>query len=95
VNSNYWDRWVVNVVLLIALVLAGVYSFNQASKAEVALCALRADLVVRVDRSKEYLADLDAGRRKPIPGITRSDIADGVANQERTIRALKGLDCDS
>jgi hypothetical protein len=95
VNGNYWDRWVVNGVLLVALVLAGVYSFNQASKAEVALCALRADLEVRAESSQEYLADLDAGRREPIPGITRRDITDGIQNQRRTIRALGSLECGS
>lgn len=54
-----------------------------------ALCALRNDLEVRVASSRSFLAEHPNG----IPGISAKAIRDGIANQERTITALAGIDC--
>jgi len=54
-----------------------------------ALCALRTDLERRVAGSKTFLAEHPAG----IPGISAKVIRDGIKNQERTIKALSGIDC--
>jgi hypothetical protein len=80
---------------LIVLVLAGVgyWNYTNVSQAQRALCTLRQDFEGRVQSSRDYLYDLDTGRREPLPGITRADIVTGIKNQERTIRALGNLDC--
>ncbi len=54
-----------------------------------ALCALRADLQVRVDSSRAFLVDHPRG----IPGISAKAIRDGIRNQQRTIVALAGISC--
>jgi hypothetical protein len=54
-----------------------------------ALCALRTDLELRAASSRRFLADHPDG----IPGIPAKVIRDGISNQERTITALRGIDC--
>ena len=86
-------QWGAHIVVVVLIFAAGAYLENRASKAEDALCTLRADLEERVVRSRDYLDDLDLGRREPIPGISRADIVQSIENQDRTIRALSPLDC--
>lgn len=87
-------RWALNFTLIVVLAGVGVWQYSRTNQAEQALCALRTDLEVRVDSSRKYLRDLDAGKRDPIPGISRVDIVTGIRNQERTIGALQVLDCN-
>lgn len=101
--------WLVIVAVVIAMLAVlgtlGVLKRTDASaqRNTVALCALRVDVEARVvrntnrlRRSELFLRDNPAG----IPGITARVIRDGVnqqraeiADQERTIKALKGIDC--
>lgn len=87
------ERWVANVLILLVLLGVGIYSFRESTRAESALCALRHDLELRVERSEQYLDDVEEGRREPIPGLTALDIRRSVDSNETTIRALDGLDC--
>ena len=61
----------------------------DAKQTTAALCALRSDLERRVATSEAFLAEHPHG----IPGISAKQIRDGIRNQERTIRALSGIDC--
>lgn len=71
----------------------GVYLYvrgqAQARQATSSLCALRKDLETRVASSLNFLRDHPAG----IAGIDPKTIRDGIANQQRTISALSGIDC--
>lgn len=85
--------WVVNVLVVAVLLVAGVWNYSQATQAETALCALRLNLEQRVTDSRQYLTDVRSGKRKPIPNITTADINTGIRNQQQTIAALNNLDC--
>lgn len=58
-------------------------------KANIALCALRADLERRVEASEDFLDAHPEG----FAGITAAQIRMGVQNSKRTIEALSILDC--
>lgn len=87
-------QWAINIGLVIVIALIGLWSFKQSNRAESALCVLRGDLVTRAENSRKYLDDLDLHKREPIPGISRADIVQSIANQQRTIDALSGLNCN-
>jgi len=57
--------------------------------ANVALCALRHDLELRVEESVQFLEENPDG----IPGISEETVAQSIANQRATIAALSGLSC--
>jgi len=77
---------VVNSAGAVGLYVQGQERANQTTDA---LCALRHDLQVRIDGSREFLADHPHG----IPGVSAKTIRDGIDNQRRTIVALSGIDC--
>lgn len=76
-------------VVLALLILAAGYQFVQASRTTAALCVFRADLQSRVDGGVKFLASHPHG----IAGISPADIKDSIRNQQRTVRALRGLSC--
>lgn len=55
-----------------------------------ALCALRHDLEVRVQSSRDFLAEHPDG----IPGISRAAIEKSIRDQTRTIDTLSNLVCE-
>lgn len=62
---------------------------DRIAKSTVALCALRADLQARVRTATQFLAEHPDGA----PGIPARTIRDGIANQQRTISALRVVKC--
>ncbi len=58
-----------------------------------ALCNIRADLADRVQAAEDYLADVEAGRRQAIQGITEADINRTLAGQKTTLKGLRPLIC--
>lgn len=80
---------VATIVLYVVFFAAGAKVYLDGRKTTKSLCSLRTDLQVRVDASAKYLADHPEG----IPGISPKMIRDGIANQQRTIQALRGLTC--
>ena len=66
-----------------------VQTSRNAEQTRGALCALRADLERRSVTSRAFLREHPNG----IPGISAKVIRDGIRNQERTVRALAGIDC--
>ena len=56
-----------------------------------ALCVLRDDLKTRVKSSTDFLAMHPDG----IPGIPAKTLRDGIHNQQRTISALRTLQCST
>lgn len=87
------DRWATHLLVLLVIIAVGLYAHSEATKAEKALCALRGNFEERIAASEEYLADVEAGRREPIAGITTADIQRGLDNQLATVNALSGLRC--
>lgn len=85
-------------VAIIAGVIAwGIYSGGErdrlaaeSARTNDALCALRHDLEVRAQSSREFLADHPRG----VGGIPASAIRVGLMNSERTIAVLGVLRCD-
>jgi hypothetical protein len=84
------------------VVLLGVYVYivSENSRQDIAavaensnnaLCSLRADLERRVEVSQDFLRENPDG----IPGISAEVIRTGILNQQRTINALSGLDCEA
>lgn len=61
----------------------------KAAATDRTLCTLRDDLQRRADAARHFLTEHPQG----IDGISRSDLVLSIANQERTIRALRGLRC--
>ena len=95
---NNLKKW--TLVLYIALAVMAITTFvvrsidlanveEAATQNRVALCALRADLKDRVQSSKQFLREHPGG----IPGIPPSQIRDSIRGQQRTIRALRPIDC--
>jgi hypothetical protein len=74
--------------LLIIAVTIG-YVAREAARTKHALCALRGDLVTRIDTSTAYLKEHPEG----IPGVDPKVIRAGIANQRRTVHALRHLNC--
>jgi hypothetical protein len=93
--------------LIVLLFMGGIYSHNNDTRAERALCQLRANIANDAEdtnrslqRSEDFLGDLDSGKRKPIPGITRADIVRNIEQQQATLErqrnnvaALSDLNC--
>jgi hypothetical protein len=86
------------VVLLLAVIFA--LWFNQdrglkavAAETHAALCALKNDLAGRKARSEEFLADVHAGRRPRIEGISDNDLRRSIDNQQDTLDVLSELSC--
>jgi hypothetical protein len=79
------------IVVLVAggLVYVGFKAYGFSHDSQRSLCVLRTDLEARVKSSEDFLAKHPHGAF----GIPARTIQDGIANQQRTIRALKGLDC--
>ena len=91
---------IATVVLYLVLVAFGTFAWIEAANrrddikqaalsANSALCALRNDVERRVVNSQEFLDKHPGG----IPGISRQDIKQSIANQRRTIKALGDLEC--
>lgn len=81
-------------VAVVGLVLFGIasrrHTDQQAVRNTAALCALRHDLQVRVQTSREFLIRHPHGIRD----IPAKVIRDGMVGQERTIRALQVVKCN-
>ena len=89
---------IVFVALLVLIPMACQISKNselarQGKEAHDGLCATRANLERRVKASEKYLSDVQAGRRKGVPGITTTDIRESIRRENDTIRALDALEC--
>lgn len=58
-----------------------------------ALCSFVSNLRQRVESSEAYLADVQAGRRQAIQGITEQDIKQSLNGQKATLASLEPLHC--
>lgn len=58
-----------------------------------ALCAQRVKDTHDIERSRQYLADVKAGKRKPIIGITEEDILFSIADEQAKVDSLSELTC--
>lgn len=83
-------------LFLVAALLAGAWQIQQnrrlgrdGRQAHEALCALKADLGVRIDAGHAFLNDNPNG----IPGIPAKTIEASIRNQEATLDALRVLTC--
>lgn len=86
-NRGYRDLW---LLLATGLALwAVVLTFSVSAQNHRSLCALRADLQRRVVSGQAFLHDHPRGAF----GFSTAQIAKGVHDQERTIRALRFLNC--
>jgi hypothetical protein len=60
----------------------------------IALCAFKKDLARRARDTEQFIADVQAGRRKPIPGISLADFQRSLRGQRSTIKSLSDLPCN-
>lgn len=65
----------------------------EAIQAHDALCSFRKDLKGRTARTREFMADVEAGRRPPIAGISTNDLQRSLDGQEATLKSLDPLKC--
>lgn len=90
----------ITVALFLGLLLVGWWGWHNSAndrhalqreeaRTSTALCTLRADLKQRVKSSEKFLADHPHG----IPGITAGTIRASLNGQQRTVKALAGLQC--
>lgn len=80
---------IATVVLALLLLGGGVKVYLDGRATTKALCTFRADLAQRAVTATQYLKDHPNGA----PGIPAKTILEGISNQQRTILALKDLDC--
>lgn len=80
---------IATVILYLALISGGIKVYLDGKNTTNALCTFRQDLVVRVLGSTDFLKEHPEG----IPGISPKIILEGISNQQRTITALKDLNC--
>lgn len=85
---------------LVFILLLGALWWNQnrgvqhlAEETHASLCALKGDLERRYESGSDYVRDVEAGRRKPVPGITPADLERSLQNQRATLSALSRLHC--
>ena len=84
-------RWRLIAVWVVAFTGFVAWQLHTASSTHSALCALKTDLVVRVQAGEDFLAEHPDG----IPGLPASLIRNGISNQKKTIEALRGLECSN
>lgn len=84
------------IVLAVTIIAGGTIGYldlrgkaADAALNRTALCALRGDLEARVDQGRDFLVKHPAGAF----GFTPEAIQKSIADQERTIRALRPLPC--
>jgi hypothetical protein len=75
---------------IVVFTIAVGYSVRPGPEAHDGLCALKQDLIVRVESSRDFLVEHPKG----IPGIPASVIRNGIKNQEATLRSLAHLHCN-
>lgn len=87
---------VATVLLVIAIVL-GFFRVESLSRrgeeARRALCAVKESTRQQVRAQVQFLADIEAGTRPPIVGISEADILQGIARQQRFLKSLDNLKC--
>lgn len=83
--------WLVisTVVLYLTLGVVAFLTFVDAQQTHDGLCALRADLVVRINGSKKFLHEHPRGVLHISPAVIRT----GIENEQRTVDALGSLQC--
>jgi hypothetical protein len=85
--------FVLSVILFLGVAGGSVYLLtsksNEGSETHEAICALTADLEIRTDSTRRFLAQHPKG----IPGIPATTLRESLQNQERTIDALSVVSC--
>jgi hypothetical protein len=66
---------------------------NRGDQARAALCVFAVNLQNQINSSRQYVDDVRAGIRPPIPGVSANDIAISIHRQQITINSLKSLHC--
>lgn len=77
------------IALYLLLFGAGVKVYLDGRATTKALCTFRADLAQRAVTATQFLKEHPNGT----PGIPAKTILESISNQQRTILALKDLDC--
>lgn len=58
-----------------------------------AICRFVVDLDRRNQQTEDFIAELKAGTREPIPGISIADLERSDQGQDATIKSFENLDC--
>lgn len=82
---------IATVLLYLVLLSGGIWVYFEGRTTNKALCTLRDDLTIRVLSSIKFLKEHPKG----LPGIPASTLIESIENQQRTILALKDLDCST
>jgi hypothetical protein len=86
--------WVAAFTLIAGIAMRTNNSLGKkGDQAHDALCVYRSDLQQQLDSSRQYLSDISAGRRTPVPGISVADITVGIRRQQADLDALRDLGC--
>lgn len=80
---------ILTVVLYLALIGGGIKVYIDSKNTTDALCAFRQDLAQRVLATADFLEEHPSG----IPGVPIKIMLQQLSNQQRTVTALKTLNC--
>lgn len=81
---------IASILALVISLFANAAIYNVSNNNREALCALRSDVQKRHDNGVQFLKQHPRG----IPGIDADAIKVSLKNQQATLDALSGLDCD-
>jgi hypothetical protein len=94
-------RWRLLTVWVMGFTLVTAWGFHlinnrahENSRSRTALCTLRQDQQVQVDNLRKYAADVEAGRRPRIAGVSDADITQSIRRTQAVIDSLEVLHCD-
>jgi hypothetical protein len=76
-------------VLLVGVVVLGALAFRDADQTHDALCTFKNDTQQRLKATRDLLDK----NPNAFPGVPRATITQSLRNQQRTLDALRDLDC--
>ena len=81
--------YVAVVVIAVGLGVVAAKVISESSDTNHALCTFRTDLEGRAESARKFLDENPKG----FPGVSAESIRQSIKNQERTVTALRSLDC--
>lgn len=83
--------WVAVVAVSIGVLFVTIKVNSESSETKASLCTFRTDLQTRLDATRDIL-DKNPNAFDGL-GIPKAVITQNIRNQQRTVDALRGLDC--
>lgn len=93
-KADTWAGHILTLVAVVAVTFVGYYKADvKYVETHNALCSFKFDLERRHTNGTKFVAEIEAGKRRAIPGIPITELHRSLANQRSTLDALASLDC--